>query len=434
LIIKHINWKKLAFFAVFILIHCAIAYNFYFLAKDTINGDSSGSRTLVKPRHDFMRVPGNDLTKECNAVNRISADFAQVYFPARVSSSKTYTSESPDPWHRPSRYAPFMHTVCHYTLCKLQYGYASILNILIQLLLLYISFIIAFRILNIEKYLFPSILLVNICLFLTPVGLSWFERGQFSVFVTLAYLWLIMGIIKRNPYYLVLSAMFAYLKWTSFPFVCVVVALWILNSKGMKELKGNIFLALVIPATIAILFMSSIKEGISFVNGLYVQESTFQPAELSLILLLPRHWVKALPLILVIIGFLHIWRNRAEFAFLIPYLAAVGIMSILFPTLAYDYSVPCLFCFIPLLVYWAERTRVQESGNFKTGIIQKYLPGFTIFFFCFFLLVASSFNSIAQHYKWQEKSIIHFYVACAIILMGSLLISSGVKKLQAHDL
>jgi len=437
LMVKNIHWKKMVVLRVFIIVHFVIAYNFYFLSKDTINGDFSGSRMLVKPRYDFMRIPVNDLTKECHAENRLSGDFAQVYFPARVSSPKTYSSsESPSPWHNPSRYAPFMHTVCHYTLCNLQYGYASFLNILIQLLMLYLSFVIAYRTLHIEKFLLPSILLVNICLFLTPVGLSWFERGQFSVFVTLAYLWLSLGIIKRNPYYLVLSALFAYLKWTSFPFVCVAVSLWILNSKSLKELKGNIRLAILVPATFAILFLFNIKEGVSFVNGLYVQESTFKPAGLSLLFLLPRYWVKALPLILVVLGYLYIWKIKADFAFLMPYLTAVGILSMLYPTLAYDYSVPCLLCFIPLLIYWAELIKNGRgtSGEIKTGIsswcskMQEQLPVIIVYFFCVYLLVASSCNAIFQFYKWPGKSAVYVSIASALMLMGSLLISYGVKK------
>ena len=36
-----------------------------------------------------------------------------------------------------------------------------------------------FREFGLPQYLLPSLLFVNICLFLTPAGLSWFERGQF---------------------------------------------------------------------------------------------------------------------------------------------------------------------------------------------------------------------------------------------------------------
>ena len=362
--------KKWAILLVFVLLHGPIAYNFYLLSRDTIRGDSSADRILVKPRYGIMRVPEIGLAKECQAVNRISADFAQVYFPARIASAKAYTAETPDPWHRPSRYAPFIHLFCQYSLGKLPYGYASFMNILIQVLLLYASFIFAFRILQIERFLLPALLLVNLCLFLTPAGLSWFERGQFSVYVALAHLWLCLGMIRRNPYCLFLAALFAYVKWTAFPFIFVAVAVWVLTSKNWVELKGRIGMAAVIPLTVAALFLFNLREGLAFLAGLVEQEKTFHPDGLSLVFLLPRYWVKALPLILIVPGWLYLWKSRKDFVSLMPYLAAVGILSLLYPTLAYDYSTSCLLGFIPLLIHWAEREnpgrharQLKDSGH-----------------------------------------------------------------------
>ena len=135
-----------------------------------------------------------------------------------------------------------------------RYGFASFLHILIQILLFFVSFIYAFKVLQIGKDLFPVILLVNFCLFLTPVGLSCFEPGQFSLYVSLSYLWLFLGLFNRNGYYILLSALFAYVKWTSFPFVSLVILLWVLNSKSIKELRYSISLASVFPLMVFLLF------------------------------------------------------------------------------------------------------------------------------------------------------------------------------------
>ena len=150
-----------------------------------------------------------------------------------------------------------------------RYGFASFLHILIQILLFFVSFIYAFKVLQIEKDLFPVILLVNFCLFLTPVGLSWFERGQFSLYVSLSYLWLFLGLFNRNGYYILLSALFAYVKWTSFPFIFVVILLWLLNSKSIRELRYSVSLASVYPLMVVFLFLLYFDYGIHFLIGLF---------------------------------------------------------------------------------------------------------------------------------------------------------------------
>lgn len=68
-----------------------------------------------------------------------------------------------------------------------------------------------------------------------PAGLSWFERGQFSLYVALAYLLLIVGLMKKKPVLIAVSALFAYVKWTSFPFLLVIMAVHWLSAKNMKE-------------------------------------------------------------------------------------------------------------------------------------------------------------------------------------------------------
>jgi len=422
---KYIHFKKFLFLAIFFIVHCLIAYNAYFLAKDTAMGDGSECKMLVKPAYKFKRVPQSDLAKECNAVNRISADFAQVYFPARVASSEAYNSKTPDPWHRPSRYAPFLHDIYRHTLCKLQYGYASLLNIGIQVLVFYLSFIIAFRKLHIRNYLFPAILIANVCLFLTPSGLSWLERGQFSLFVASAYIWLFLGIIMRNPFYLVLSAILAYLKWTSLPLFFIVLALWILRAKDLKESFENFRFALIVPATFALIYALDLQTSNLFLKGLIAQETTVSPQGLSLLFLVPRPLVKALPVFLVAIGCSRLIKNRNIFVAMMPYLAAVGILSLLYPSMAFDYSTPCLLCFIPLMAYWAEIIKRDHNwqGESPTGTpvwldkIRRVLPFLALSFFCAFLLVASSFSYIIRQFGLHPLSAIFLYVGCAAVLL-----------------
>ncbi|MFP6720945.1 MAG: hypothetical protein VCF25_11890 [Candidatus Poribacteria bacterium] len=411
--------SKPLFIIIFLILHCLILNNFILLSKDMIYGDFSGLDLNPLPRYGFMRVPENHFTLKYESVNRLAADFSQIYFPSQKFSSLTtaYTKETLDPWQRPSRYAPFIHAMCSISLCKFEYGFASFLHMLVQMLLFFLSFIYAFKILQIEKDLFPSILLVNFCLFLTPVGLSWFERGQFSLYVSLSYLWLVLGLVNRNGYYIFLSALFAYVKWTSFPFIFLVLVLWLLNSKSIKELKYSIYLALVFLLTVVFFFLLYLEYGIHFLVGLFEQEIAYEPQGLSLMKLFPRFIVKTLPFMLVVLGYLNIRRCKNKFLFLIPYFMGSGIILTIYPTLAYDYSIPCLFCFIPLVIYWAKCFKLDEHS---IGRLIKYL-------FFFFVIIASFSINIIEVFS-SELTIIYGYILFAAVFILLPLLNLSAKN------
>ncbi len=401
-----INKKNHLFIIIFILLNCLILYNIILLSNDIINGDFTAKNLFPSPRYEFMRVPENPLTLKVKAENRLAADFAQIYFPSQKFSSLTqaYTRESLDPWQRPSRYAPLIHAICSMSICKLNYGYASFLHITIQLFMFYLSFIYAFKILHLERYIFYSILLVNFCLFLTPAGLSWFERGQFSLYVSISYLWLMLGIINRSKLYIFLSALFAYVKLTSLPLIFVVFFIWMLNSKNLKELKQSIFTALVFLLTIALLFLLYPELGVDFISGIFEQELGYNPGGISLSNLLPKYLVKALPIILIILGYSHIKRYKNDFIFLVPYLTGCAIILITYPTLAYDYSVPCLFCFIPLVIYWSKQTLIHD--NFAIHMIKYFFP---------FFIIAASFSKFFIMFFYSQSIITIFYILSSLV-------------------
>jgi hypothetical protein len=283
------------------------------------------------------------------------------------------------------------------------------------MLLVFASFIYAFKILRIEKDLFPVILLVNFCLFLTPVGLSWFERGQFSLYVSLSYLWLFLGLVNRNGYYIFISALFAYVKWTSFPFIFLVFLLWVLNSKSIKELRYSMYLALVFPLTVVFLFLLYFEYGIHFLIGLFEQEITYEPQGLSLMKLFPRFIVKILPFFLVVLGYFNIRKCKNKFLFLVPYFMGSGIILTIYPTLAYDYSIPCLFCFIPLVIYWEKCFKVNEHSR---DYLIKYL-------FFFFMIIAS-FSVFVS-----ELIVIYGYILFATVFILFSLFNLSLKSKES---
>jgi hypothetical protein len=341
------------------------------------------------PRYDFARIPDNPLTEQYQAQNRLAVDFAQIYFPAQqmAALSENYQSGILDPLQRPSRYAPLVHYFCSITICKLDYGLASVLHMAIQVFLFYVVYIISFISLKIWKYILPGLLLANIYLFLTPAGLSWFERGQYSLYVGAAILLMILGFIKNKPIFGIISALFAFIKWTSFPTLFVIFSAALLGSKSLTEgkkyfLLGGGFLLVVLALT-----FSFPAQSIEFLKGLLQQERFAAPGGVSLAKVLPVWIAKLLPIPLIIIGYIHFKINLNVVERTIPFLAGAAILMLTYPTLAYEYNLPSLLGFIPLLIYW---TTLSDHS------IKEPMRAILNYSFLAFVLVASFSNYINQ--------------------------------------
>ena len=417
------NTSKYLFIIVFILLHYFILNNLALLSKDMVYGGATAVDLNPSPLYGFMRVPANGLTLKHKTVDRLAADFGQIYFPSQHMPSLSSAYENPsqnqlDPWGRASRYAPLLHAICSISLCELKYGYASLLHVLGQLLLFYLTLFYVFKKLQIEKGFFPALLLVNICIFLAPAGLSWFERGQFSLYVAMSYLWLMLGLIRHNKFYIFLSALFAYIKWTSFPMMFLVSMVWLLNSKHLKELKSNVILIIVFPLTIISLFVFHLELGIVFIEGLFEQELTASPAGPSLMRIFPVLFVKALPFLLIIVGYVNIWRYENQFNNLIPYIIGSGIVLNIYPTLAYEYGVINLLCFIPLVMYWAKP--LKRDGQF-IGYAVEYL-------FYVFLLLASFSKNIREDYDSYSIIAYGYIIFATLITLIPVFFSSTVNR------
>jgi len=369
--------KMPLFLAVFFILHLLIINNFVLLSRDMVYGDFSAVKLSPAPRLKIRR----SQIRKYNALNRLGIDFAQIYFPSKTLSNLeiNYFNGDGDPLKRPSRYAPLIHYVCAISICNLDFGLATFAHMLIQLALFYLSFLYALMKLDLKKYILPSVLLVNYFLFLTPVGISWFERGQFSLYVATAYLWLILGLRARNPILILLSACFSFVKWTSLPFIFVILAVNILgNIRSMKELKRAFLFAGIFAAIFLLFSIPFISQTKSYLIGLYQQELTYDANGISLMVLLPRTLVKALPFLLIGLGWLAIRRLKEPMQ-LIPYFTGAAILLITYPTIAIDYSTPVLMGFIPILFAWA---RLPQAANSTVN-------GLTLILFFFFLLGAS---------------------------------------------
>jgi hypothetical protein len=398
---------KSVFFLIFIVAHVFIFRNIILLSKDVVNGDGSGDALIPFPRYGLVRIPDTFSSQQYQAQNRLEVDFAQVYFPTQqmASLSENYRTGILDPLHRPSRYAPLIHYLCAITICKLNYGIASLLHIAIQALLFYVAFILSFKFLKIEKYILPGLLLANIYLFLTPAGLSWFERGQFSVYIGIGYLMMFVGFIKKNYLLVLLSIVFAFVKWTSFPFIFVVFSVYIFNSKNLAEAKKAILLGVGCLLIVVFLCLLFPDQSINFLKGLYDQERNGIPGGISLTNFLPIWVVKVMPIPLIILGWLHVRINNHMIERSIPYLAGAAVIMLTYPTLAFEYNLPSLLGFIPMIFYWAK----LPDNPVKSPIRQ--VIEYSLLIFIFF----ASFSSIIK--PPRGTIVLSEYLLISIILV-----------------
>ena len=406
---------------VVVAIHLLAVVNVWNLSRDMIYGDHSAEQLIPMPRNKIMRVPDNDLTRQYEAQNRIAADFAQIYFPSRNLSLPAYTRESTDPWHRPSRYAPVLHKICAATICKLDYGPASALHILIQLTLFYVSFLYVFKILHIGRHVIFGITLANACLFLTPVGLSWFERGQYTLYVSIGYLWLFLGLMHRNYFYIVVSAIFSYIKLTSLPFVFVVLCLRLIYSRNRETLMQGLKLSMVYGVTTLLLFMVNFDDGVDFLSGVYTQEIRSSPDGISMAFVLPTYVIKGLPLLLVALGYALALRCKRNYISVYPFLIGACILLLLYPTKAYDYNIPSLLIFIPFTIWWAGLPQ-HQPGHSAQFIKQLF----------FLFLIVSSCLTIMNPQQSANSHLVFLGFGTIFILAPFFSSTSGptVKQLE----
>jgi hypothetical protein len=386
----YLRWSL--FLIIFVSANCLAIRNMVALSRDLLLGDHSGESIKPAPQYGFFRIPGNRRTQAVHADGRLALDYAQVYFPSRFFDdlSKNYRTGEFDPYKRPSRYAPFVHYLCAISYCQLDYGPASLAHLYIQLFLFLVSFITAFLLLKIPRHLPLGILTVSVGLFITPAGLFWFERGQFSLYVAMAYLFVILGVLRRQPLFFLLGGFFAFIKWTSFPTIFVILSIFLLASGNLRQLKKNILLVVPFLAIILLLLAVFPKNSYYFIQGLIQQETFVSPGGISLVRLLPVGLVKIMPIALIVIGWLHVRKYAGNMAECLAFLTGAGILMLTYPTVAFDYSVSTLLGFIPFIMYWAEQQKGEDQAVWRNAM--KYL-------FLVFLLAASYSPFLVKFFK-----------------------------------
>jgi hypothetical protein len=400
------NFPALIYWISFLVLFPFALYQIFHLSIDMIFADGSIDKLIVQPRYNPLRVPENPITARYNAVGRLGADLAQVYFPSQDISrlEEGYSADkTSDPWNRPSRYAPFVHFICALSICRLPYGYAGVVHIFVQFFFFLAGFVIAFKELQILKYLPPALFVIIICLFLSPTGLSWFERGQFSLYVALSYLSLFLAVVKERKEYAVFSALFAFIKWTSLPYLVLFFCVYLLTPATLAGFRKRavLFVAFVFTMELMLLFFA--KNSILFLAGLVSQEMYAPAFGISLARILPRVVVKLLPVLLILLGCFLARRKDSSMVELTPYFTGSVIILLTFPAIAFEYNILSVFGLIPFVIFWSTLPHTDQlSGNILLGT------------FLLFIILASFSVNIFQ----SEVNIIVFHILMSLICIS----------------
>lgn len=407
---------------VFVVVNVVAASQGWLLGRDMLLGDGSSRRLLVPLRYEQMRVPPGSAAPSAEADRRLAADFGAVYFPACAPAplEDAYRADTTaDPWKRPSRSAPLVLFACRVTLCRLSYGAAALIHVALQWLLFLASVHYTMRRLDLSRHTFAVITSVNALVFLTPVGLSFLERGQFTLYVGLAYLWGMLALTKSRSRYAGLAALFGFVKWTSFPFLLVSLGGHPLAARTRRELRHRTILPAVAGGVALLLTLALPAAGLAAVQGMLAQEATAFPEGISLVLLVPRPLVKALPFLFVLlVAASGRWGAHRGSRASAPLLAGIAVVLAAYPTLAFDYSAPYLAAFLPFLIAWA-RDQAAEARFARAVPIA----------FALFLLAACLMMRL---FDVSKKSAVGWYVAAGVLLIAaSLLTGRGAREIAS---
>jgi hypothetical protein len=403
--------KGLLFACLFTAVHILVLHNLVLLSRDFLLGDGSAERVLPTPRYELVRVEDDPASRVYQAQNRLAVDFAQIYFPSRYVDRlrDNYETGELDPLQRPSRYAPLLAIICSVSLCRLEYGPASLLHMVIQLAVFLGCLGVVLRALKMGRLFLPALLVANIALFLTPAGLSWFERGQFSLYAAAGYLLLLAGLLRGEPKLVLAAAPLAFIKWTSLPYLPVAFSILLFAGTGAAERKRILVLGAAFASTFAILTLATPVASVHFLQGLLEQESTAIPGGISLAKVLPLPLAKLLPVPLIALGYLHVRSTRRRKEALIPFLAGSAVLMQTYPTLAYDYNMPVLLGVLAPILYWGSLP--------NTGLPR---PGRRLIEYAFLLLLLASYsNYILPRQNWMSF--------CAHLLVGALLLGLPLR-------
>ncbi len=336
-----------------------------------LRGTRSTFSTTPAHRYGIMRVPdGSD------GPPALGADFSQVYFSALAirKGDAPYDPQNPafqDRFGRRPIYPPLANYL-YIPLTFLAYRDALVVHTLASLALFLGATALVLLMFGLGREVLAAGLACLMLGFLTPVGFSHFERGQFYLVVGTSHLLVVAAVYARRASLplAVGGALLGALKWTAFPLLGLFSVLGFVASPTPR--RRLVFLA--VPAILVLSVMAFASEIPDFWPSLRMYELEVAPKGVSLELLMPRWIAKAVPALLTLV-FVALFaararrgmdRQRALEAVALPFALALALLTQAIITVVYEYRIVSLLGLLPMTVVWLERAesvpRVLRNG------------------------------------------------------------------------
>lgn len=321
---------------------------------------SKADRPYPQSIYDPMVVPGTSPFS--GAPGATGADFSQVYTSAMAlrHGESAYRPTSPqfaDRFGRVPNYPPLTNWI-YVPLTFLPYYVALLVHTGLSLLTLFGATVFVLMRMGLGRHVLRVVLLQSSLYFLTPIGLTHIDRGQFDPLVATSCLLCFVCVFAiRNPFRLAaLSGFLGALKWTAIPFLgCFAVAGFLLGSRSRR---WAFVVTLAVSALATALFWRGILE---YWNSLRFYELDPAPSGLTLQHFMPRLWTKLAPVLatalvtlFILVRFPSVERPRILIAISAPFALALTNLSICFGTISYEYRTVATLGMVPALIIWLE--------------------------------------------------------------------------------
>lgn len=292
------------------------------------------------------------------------ADFGEIYLSARAlrhgeSAYRAATPALADPFGRPKNYPSLMYWF-YVPLSRLAFWPALVIHTVFSLLAVFgaSAFVLwkAGRGRNIGHVLLAQASLF----FLTPIGVTHFERGQFDLLVAaIVALCFACSFVNRGVFVLAIATGIAgALKWTSLPFLGCFCALGFLLNSGRRRRAFFVLPLMTLLATV--IFWSGLRE---YWSSIHYFDLDARPYGITLRHFLPSLTVKLLPIALTLTLGILVWiraRSGSERYRLFvnasgPLALVLTNLAICFPAVSYEYHTVTALGMLPCLVVWTDK-------------------------------------------------------------------------------
>ena len=169
------------------------------------------------------------------------ADFADIYWSAKAlrygeSAYHATTPDFADPFGRPKNYPSLMYWL-YVPLARLEFWPALVVHTVFSFLAVFAASAFVLWKADCQRYIGPVLLAQASLFFLTPVGATDFERGQFDLLVAaIVALCFACSFVNRGVLVLaIVTGIAGALKWTSLPFLGCFSAFGFLLNSGRRR-------------------------------------------------------------------------------------------------------------------------------------------------------------------------------------------------------